>query len=175
MTFEEKLWFLREFAQKNRVPILTQKKAQWLETFIRQENPQSILEIGCAIGYSTSILGHQGANVVAVDMSEPALQHAKEFTSYFDQSITFVHSEGLEYMQSCTQKFDCIFIDFQKSYYEQAAELVKNHLHEEGSVLFDNVTHSKIPHFVSHMMNNKNWECTHIDIDDGFLLCKLKS
>ncbi len=175
MTFEEKLWFLREYATQRRVPILSKEKAKWLEEFIAKLKPKTVLEIGCAIGYSTSILGHNGARVVSVDASLPAIQQATEFTQFFVIDVEFICSDGLEYLKNETKCFDCVFIDFQKSYYKDAFVFAKKLLNQNGVLIFDNAWHSKTGDFVKWVLNQKEYEVTQVLIGDGFLVCKLKS
>ena len=172
MSFKEKLWFLEQQAKKHRVPIMHPQKAIWLETFICKHKPKTILELGCAIGYSTSILGHKGAKITSVDASVPAIHFAKEYTEYFKIDVHFFHSDCITFLQTCKQKFDVILIDFEKKKYIDVIPFFETLLHKDSIILADNIDNPKCAKYVEIMKTDKRFHSEIIDEGDHLMISR---
>lgn len=142
---------LREVAEKHHVPIILKDSETLILNMIRMKNPERILEIGTAIGYSAICFAQAApnANIVSLERSEKMFGYAKtniekfglsdriqikkgdalESLNELSSSITDVESEG----------FDMVFIDAAKSYYRKFWDACVPMCRKEAVILSDNV------------------------------------
>ena len=153
-----------EFAKEENVPILHEEKAKWLEHFVNEKKPKRILELGCAIGYSASILASAGAKVVSVDLNNRELLMAEELTKSLNLDVSFVHQECVDFCKETSEQFDLIFIDFEKSKYTQIIPLIEK-LVPAGWIIADNVLHPNCKQYLDEI--SVKYETELVEITDG--------
>ena len=62
---------LVDYAETNRVPIVSQDVARFIELLLKIIKPKNILEIGSAIGYSSLIMSKASdANILTIEKDE---------------------------------------------------------------------------------------------------------
>lgn len=75
VTLKEKEGFLKDleiYAEENSVPIIHKEVSDLLKVLLKVQKPKRILEVGCAIGYSSifaSIIG-KDADIITVERNE---------------------------------------------------------------------------------------------------------
>ena len=76
------------------IPFFVNKPDENLVDYIenKQLQPKKVLEFGCGAGRNAIYLARQGCSVVGVDISENALQWAKERAESENLNIEFMHS-----------------------------------------------------------------------------------
>lgn len=189
---------LRAYAAEHRVPIIDELSLNVVLQFVRLLQPQRILEIGTAIGYSALRMHHvcPQAELITIEknahMYETALQNVKQFAQ--NEKIHVVFGDASDVISSFSHEewFDFVFIDAAKSKYEQYFTLidpllVKNGLLIADNVLFrDYVVHpermevkrfknivQKLQRFNEQMMQHPHYHTSILPIGDG-LLCSVK-
>lgn len=135
---------IKEDALKRYIPILKDDSLRLIETILEIKKPESILEVGTAVGYSAINFSKHlkdGGKIVTIELNEETSIEAKENIKKLnlDSVIDVVNSDAYLYMQTLEEKFDVIFIDAAKGQYlkylEQALRLSK-----KGSIIIaDNV------------------------------------
>ena len=134
---------LKDYAEKNGVPIIFDEGLAFLESIIRIHKPKRILEIGTAIGYS-AIRMHRvcGSHITTIErnekMYELALKNIKE--AGYSDSINIVFKDALEAFELVKDNnYDLIFIDAAKAQYTKFFDLYSPLLTSKGVIVCDNM------------------------------------
>ncbi|WP_088324193.1 O-methyltransferase [Polaribacter tangerinus] len=108
------------------------------------QQPKNILEIGTYTGYATLCFAEAmpaEGNIITIDKNEE-LQNLQN--KYFEKSgyrhqIKQYIGNALEVIPTLKQKFDMVFIDADKSNYENYYHLIIDKMNSGGIILSDNV------------------------------------
>ena len=74
---------IRSVAKENYIPIIKRDTENLLKFVLKMQNPKSILEIGCAVGYSAIImLENSDADIVTVEKMPERVEEAKKNIKY---------------------------------------------------------------------------------------------
>jgi len=135
---------LEEYAEKFEVPIIHPEVRAFLEVVCKIHKPKRILEVGTAIGYSASVFAKQlpkDGRVITIerdpDMTQLALSNIEK--AGLDDVIRVIEGEALEVLSCLDSKFDIIFIDAAKGYYNEFLELTLPLINDGGLIISDNV------------------------------------
>ena len=107
---------LRAFAKENDVPIVRRETESFLRTMCVLKKPETILEIGTAIAYSTTVFAEYCDRVVTLENYEKRITLAKENIRALgnEDRITLISGdagESLKELSAEGRKFDMIFLD----------------------------------------------------------------
>lgn len=135
---------MEDYAKVNAVPIIQKETAKFLELMVSIKKPNSILELGTAIGYSSilmSIASNKNAKIVTIERDENMLKNAeKNIKNYgFDDKIEVVQGDCLEVLEKLEGEFDIIFMDAGKGHYNHFLPHCLRLLKEDGIIIADNV------------------------------------
>ncbi|WP_215492723.1 O-methyltransferase [Fenollaria sporofastidiosus] len=102
---------LVEYAKSNRVPIVSQDVARFLELILKTIKPKNILEIGSAIGYSSLIMAKaSGANILTIEKDEETFKILEENLKNYDSSnkIKAFNDDAISVLKSMdnNEKYD---------------------------------------------------------------------
>lgn len=135
---------LEEYASVNEVPIIHKEVKALLEVLCLLKKPQKILEIGTAIGYSASVMALSSPENVKItsierapEMTEIALNNISKLN--LEDKIRIIEGEALEVLPLLSSKYDLVFMDAAKGYYNEFFESVINLLNDGGLLICDNV------------------------------------
>jgi len=138
------LKYMEEYAAKHEVPIIHKEMKAFLEVLCKMHKPMKILEIGTAIGYSASVMAiaaGKDCHVTTIerdsDMTTLALANIKELA--LSDRIRVIEGDGLEVLSCLSSKYDMIFIDAAKGYYNEFFEYAINLINDGGLIISDNV------------------------------------
>ncbi len=131
---------LHELAMELKTPSVEIDVGLFLRFFCKTAKPVNILEIGCGIGVSTRYMAEAApdARITALDHNHVRLAQAREIAVGI-KNITFIQSEGVEFMRNSTEKYDLIFIDSVKKDYPVMYHYAENLLTDKGAVIMDDV------------------------------------
>ena len=141
---DELLNELREYAVKERVPIVRRETESFLDTMAALLKPENTLEIGTAIGYSTIVLARRSGFVTTIENYEKRIPLAKENIKKAGLSDRVKLIEGdagevLSQLAAEKMKYGLIFLDAAKGQYSVWLPMILE-LMEPGSMLIaDNV------------------------------------
>ena len=136
---------LEEKSIERGIPILGHKKGKWLYDKIIELQPERILELGTANGYSGSILGSQGGALLTIELDSGIAQEAvKNFSQNNIRGKVVVGDEVVEVEKIAREDknhgtFDLIFIDFAKKKYISVLENCISLLKVGGYIVADNI------------------------------------
>ena len=136
---------LETYASEHEVPIMELTGMELLLQLLRLQQPNNILEVGTAIGYSTLRMAFTlpKAKIVTIERNEQRAQIAK---TYFEKAevqtrVVLIKGDALEVEEQVKDKgpYDVIFIDAAKGQYRRFFELFAPFLRENGVIVTDNV------------------------------------
>jgi len=175
---------LKAYGIENNIPNVSENTAKMLHFLVSMKKAKSLLEIGCANGYSTIWLAdameQNGGKMFTCDVSEPSFLQAVENikTLGLDSIVEMQFGDAKEIFKESTKSFDIIFIDARKKHYHIFWELAKKMLNENGLIIIDDVIKfpEKTQEFHDTMEKEKDWEkvIIPVDGDDGVMLVQKK-
>ena len=135
---------LEEYAIRERVPVIRREMQSFLKMFLALKQPERILEVGTAIGFSTLLMceyGPKNLEITTIENYEKRIPIAMDnFRKAGRQDqITLLQADAGEVLGELNGTFDMIFMDAAKGQYIHWLDDVLR-LMKKGSVLIsDNV------------------------------------
>lgn len=133
---------LERYATEHNVPIMQKDGITFLTDYIKEhKNIKNILEIGCAIGYSSICMALVRDDIYVTTIERDrerylkAIENVKAF--HLEDRITILFQDALDV--SLKEQYDLIFIDAAKSQYIKFFEKFTPYLKENGVVFSDNL------------------------------------
>ena len=184
---------LKDYAKENHVPIILDDGLEFLLKVIKEKNPKSILEIGCAIGYSSINMAlNTNASITTIErdskMYEEAIKNIDK--ANLNDRIRVIFKDALEVDEEIKdEKYDVIFIDAAKSQYIKFFEKYSKYLNDDGIILTDNMNFHgvtvetatsrnlkalirKLNNYHKFLEDNQEFESTVYNIGDGIAVSK---
>lgn len=135
---------LEEYAEKNDIPIVQPETAKLISAVGYMVRPCSILEVGCAIGYSAIILADtlkMGGCVTTLEydkaMAELAAENIKR--AGLADTIKVVCADAKDYIPALNGVYDYIFLDGPKAHYIYMLDDCVRLLRSGGVLVSDNI------------------------------------
>ena len=188
---------IRSVAKENYIPIIKRDTENLLKFVLKMQNPKSILEIGCAVGYSAIImLENSDADIVTVEKMPERVEEAKKNIKYANLEDRAKIIEGdageiLERLVNENKKFDFIFMDAAKAQYITWLSTVKALLKDKGIIFSDNclqegdllessfairkrdkTIHKRMRDYIYLLLHDETLESWIFSIGDGVLLSR---
>lgn len=185
---------LVDYAETNRVPIVSQDVARFIELLLKIIKPKNILEIGSAIGYSSLIMSKASdANILTIEKDEETFKVLKENLKKYDtdNKIKAINDDAINTLKSMDKevKFDFCFIDANKSQYEEYLNLVYDLTSDNALILIDNILFrgfvaknednkryrtiiKNLKKFIEDVKSDKRFTESLLTVHDGLLLLR---
>ena len=188
---------IRAEAKRNYIPIIKRDTENFLKFVLKMQNPDSILEIGCAVGYSAAVmLENSDADIVTVEKMPERVEEAKRNIKYadFESRTSILEGDAGEILKSMVdkgEKFDFIFMDAAKAQYITWLPMVKKLLKESGMIFSDNclqegdlaessfairkrdkTIHKRMREYIYLLLHDETLESWIFSIGDGVLLSR---
>lgn len=146
-TLKDKEGLLRElevYAEENSVPIVHKEVSDLLKVLIRMKKPKKILEVGCAIGYSSILFAttcEGDVDITTCERNPIMIDKAKENIKLagFENNIKILEGDAAELLKDVEGEFDMIFLDAAKGQYQLFYDLVIDKLKVGGVLISDNI------------------------------------
>lgn len=139
----QKLNDLREFAEKEKVPIILKDTEELLLQLFRIKKPAEVLEIGTAVGYSACCFADAcDCRVVTIESDSELADIAESNIRNmgFENRIRVLRGDAREVMQKLPKNsFDIVFIDAAKSHYRVFWDLALPLCRTDAVIICDNV------------------------------------
>ena len=147
MEKEEYLKEMKQYAIENHVPILQDVSLDLILLVLKLKRPNSILEVGTAIGYSainfSKYLNGENSHILTVEKSEDMYKEAiKNIKNVgLEEKITVINADATEYLPTLDEKdkYDVVFIDAAKGQYLVFLENALRVIKKGGIIIADNV------------------------------------
>ena len=190
MEKEEILFYIKEEALKNHVPIIEDDSLEYIENLLKEKKPNKILEIGTAVGYSainfSKYLVGENAKVLTVEIKEQMYEKAIQNISLMglQDKIEVINADATKYLKNINEQFDVVFIDAAKGQYlvflEEAIRLCKiggiiiaDNMLYRGRTLSDYNEHkhrtatNRLREYLVQMKEDERLDSTLIKVGDG--------
>lgn len=144
-TRNERLLEMEEYARVHHVPIMELVGVETLLQILRIHQPNKILEIGTAIGYSAIRMAQslEETTIYTIERDEERYEEAIANIQKADLSdrIIVIKGDALDVFEQIQSygPFDFLFIDAAKGQYQKFFELYGTLITEKGIILSDNV------------------------------------
>ncbi len=187
---------LERYATEHNVPIMQKDGITFLTDYIKEhKNIKNILEIGCAIGYSSICMALVRDDIYVTTIERDrerylkAIENVKAF--HLEDRITILFQDALDV--SLKEQYDLIFIDAAKSQYIKFFEKFTPYLKENGVVFSDNLAFhgytkqetriesknlrqlvNKIRKYIVYLQEHPNFITEFYEIGDGIAVTKKK-
>ncbi len=131
-------------AKETNVPIIRTQVQSLLKLLLAMRKPATILEVGCAIGFSALLMSEYGpedCHITTIEKYEKRIPVARENLRRAgkEERITLLEGDAAEILQKMTGAYDMIFMDAAKGQYIHFLPDVLRLLAPGGILLSDNV------------------------------------
>ena len=131
-------------ARAGRVPIIRKETARFLQAMVAAKQPEHILEVGTAVGYSALLMAQvmpEGTDILTIEKYEPRIPVARR---HFEEAglsdrITLLEGDAGEILKKLEGPFDFIFMDAAKGQYIHWLPDILRLLSANGVLFSDNV------------------------------------
>lgn len=135
---------LETFAAETGVPIIRKPMQGLLKFLIALKQPERILEVGCAIGFSALLMKEaapRGCKITTIEKYEKRIPIAKQNFAAFDpeQAILLLEGDADDILSKLQDSYDIIFMDAAKGQYLHFLPEVLRLLAPNGLLISDNV------------------------------------
>lgn len=188
---------IREYGEKNDVPISKEDTLNFLLTTIKENKCKQVLEIGTAIGYATIAFAFLDCvkQVESVEKDENRFNLALENIekSGLKSKITIYNMDAKIFLQNNEKTYDFIYLDGPKGQYINYLPYLLKMLNKNGILVADNLffhgmVTGEIPvtkgcksmikglkNYIQEITTNPNLETKILNIGDGLGITKLLS
>lgn len=158
----------RDNCQRDYVPIIKKDVENFLRFYLNIIKPKKILEIGCAVGYSSIFM----SNVLNCDVKIDTLEISDEmadiaqnnFEKFGMSNINIIRGDALKTIPNLNSTYDMAFIDASKGHYDEFYNLIQDKMEKKSTIICDNMLfkgylcmeQSQIPRRFKTIYNNMN-------------------
>ncbi|WP_318615125.1 O-methyltransferase [Sporosarcina sp. YIM B06819] len=190
---------MEQYAAAHHVPIMDRGGMELFISLLRLQQPQRILEIGSAIGYSAIRIAEALPDAAVVTIERDTARYAKAVDyitrSGLSERITIFEADALltEQAEIFNQTYDALFIDAAKGQYQRFFEKYSPTVTQGGVIYCDNMfmhgvilyDEQEIPRrnrtmirnlkeFTKWIMANPEYETSLLPVGDGLLIAVKK-
>ncbi|MGM9974982.1 MAG: O-methyltransferase [Clostridiaceae bacterium] len=134
---------LEDYASKNNIPIVQKETARFLELITAIQQPNRILELGTAIGYSSILMSESLNNkvdILTIERDSRMIALAKDnIMKHGYNNIKILEGEALDILEGLEGTFDMIFLDGGQGHYNHYLPHCLRLLSKDGVIVADNV------------------------------------
>lgn len=156
------LHMLEEYAKEHSVPIIEPESAKLLKVLCAMNKPQKILEVGCAIGYSSILMAKtlpQSSRITTLEYDNDMVQIARKNVTEagFAGRIDVIEADAKDYLSYIDddESFDMVFLDGPKAHYIYMLDDCVRLLKKGGILISDNVLYKGMTADNEHVIRRK--------------------
>lgn len=189
---------LEQQAHEKGVPVIPHETVTFMQTLFNLKKPQTVLEVGTAIGFSASLfatcMGATG-RVTSIDRYPLMLEHAKKNIAHLglEGQIKLLAGDAADILPTLTPSYDLIFMDSAKAKYLDFLDDCLRLLAADGVLLIDDVLQggtvfadaATVPHrnkaiyrklnqLLTRVFNDSTLVATLLPLGDGVLMITKK-
>ena len=190
---------LEEEAHVAEVPVIPHETVVFLKFLLGQIQPERILEIGAAIGFSSSVMATtigENAHVTTIDRFDVMIEKAKKNYERLGltDKVTLLEGQAADILPELSGPYDFIFMDSAKSIYieflpeclrllRKGGVLMVDDIFQGGTILLPDeeiprgkrAIHRKLNEFLRVVMNHPDLTSTILPLGDGVILMTKES
>ena len=138
---------LEQQALKDEVPIIRKEAQSLLRFLLRLLQPEKILEVGCAVGFSSAFMSEympEKATITTIEKVEMRIREAKKNLAGIPRAkdVTLICGDAIDVLRELCEKkeqYPFIFMDAAKGQYMNFLPYLMRLLPEGGLLITDNV------------------------------------
>ncbi len=193
-----KLGEIQKTAYEKNVPIIPLETARLLTVLLTMQKPKNILEVGTAIGFSSSLMSlylEEGGHITTIDRFDVMYNQAEKNIADLGLSdtITILKGDANDILPTLTESYDVIFLDAGKGQYINFLPHCMRLLRVGGLLLVDDVLqggtvaenrfqiprrqrtiHTRLKTFLWEITHMEELETSIVPIGDGLAVCYKK-
>ncbi|HGF7389919.1 O-methyltransferase [Enterococcus faecium] len=190
---------LEEEAHVAEVPVIPHETVVFLKFLLGQLQPERILEIGAAIGFSSSVMATtigENAHVTTIDRFDVMIEKAKKNYERLGltDKVTLLEGQAADILPELSGPYDFIFMDSAKSKYieflpeclrllRKGGVLMVDDIFQGGTILLTDeeiprgkrAIHRKLNEFLRVVMDHPDLTSTILPLGDGVILMTKES
>ena len=190
---------LEEEAHVAEVPVIPHETVVFLKFLLGQIQPERILEIGAAIGFSSSVMATtigENAHVTTIDRFDVMIEKAKKNYERLGltDKVTLLEGQAADILPELSGPYDFIFMDSAKSKYieflpeclrllRKGGVLMVDDIFQGGTILLPDeeiprgkrAIHRKLNEFLRVVMDHPDLTSTILPLGDGVILMTKES
>ena len=190
---------LEEEAHVAEVPVIPHETVVFLKFLLGQIQRERILEIGAAIGFSSSVMATtigENAHVTTIDRFDVMIEKAKKNYERLGltDKVTLLEGQAADILPELSGPYDFIFMDSAKSKYieflpeclrllRKGGVLMVDDIFQGGTILLPDeeiprgkrAIHRKLNEFLRVVMNHPDLTSTILPLGDGVILMTKES
>lgn len=196
MLDETKLEQIKIKARENHVPILQDASLAFIKTLLEIKKPESILEVGTAVGYSALEFSKHlkdNGKILTMELNEETANVARKNIKdmEMDSVIEVVNKDAYEHMKTLEGPFDVVFIDAAKGQYMKYLEEALRLTRSGSLIIADNVllrgmvmggynehkhrtAVTRLREYIASVTTNPNLVSCVMDVGDGVAVSVVK-
>lgn len=187
---------MREYAETENVPIMSDDGINYLLNYIKKFNIKRILEIGTAIGYSSIMMCGCSPDITVTTIERDEKRYLEAIKNIkkakLNDRIDLIFSDAFDV--KLEDKYDLIFIDAAKAQNINFFEMFEKNLVDKGTIITDNMNFHglvykdpekiesrnlrqlvrKIKKYKEFLENNKSYDTEFLNIGDGLAVSMKK-
>ena len=193
---EKELEIVKEKALEDHIPIIMDDTLEKIKEILENENPNRILEIGTAVGYSASQFARytdEKCKIDTIEIDEERAKEAKENIKKigFEDRINVIVGNAVDIIPTLTNKYDIVFIDAAKGKYPIFLEESLKLINKGGLILADNILYKgyvmsdynkhkqrtavrHLREYIKEITENDNFETEILEIGDGLSITRIR-
>lgn len=131
-------------ANEQEVPIIPHETVVFMQFLLGQLKPKNILEIGCAIGFSSSLMAQfvgENGHVTTIDRFDVMIEKAKKTYERLGltDKVTLLEGQAADLLPTLAGPYDFIFMDSAKSKYIEFLPECLRLLKKGGVLMVDDI------------------------------------
>lgn len=187
---------LEEYANERGIPVIPHESAKFIDFFCAAIQPEDILEIGTAIGFSASLMAQHlesDGHLTTIDRYPEMYERAKENFKKLglEERITMLEGDAADILPTLSGSYDLIFMDSAKAKYIEflpycmkllklGGVLIIDDVFQAGTVLDEEETipkrvrkiHRKLNELLDTVLKDTNNRSCLIPLGDGLLMIR---
>lgn len=182
---------IEDECKRTNVPVIRTQMQSLLRLLLAMNRPQSILEVGTAIGFSALLMSEyalEGCRITTIEKYEKRIPIAKENFKRAgrEDTITLLEGDATKILQELQGCYDFIFMDAAKGQYihflpdilrllKTGGLLVSDNVLQDGDIIEsrfavtrrDRTIHSRMREYLYELKHNEQLETVILQVGDG--------
>ncbi|MBO6108951.1 MAG: O-methyltransferase [Eubacterium sp.] len=186
-------------AREHNIPVIGRGTGDIIRYICRTVNPENVLEIGTAIGFSALFIREcipENAHITTIEKIESRYEQAEINFKNYDKKgqITLIKEDALDTIERLLEekkKYGVIFLDAAKGQYITFFPILAELLEREGVLITDNVfhggtvmnsrfavtqrdrtIHTRLREYLQTITEDERFESVILPIDDGIAISR---
>mgnify|MGYP004495924085 FL=1 len=195
---EDNIYFkeMKQKALDEHIPIIMDDTLEKIDEILTIKNPNKILEIGTAVGYSAICFSKylsKNGKIDTIERDENRAEQARNNIKNMklENKIFIFEGDAVEILPTLNDKYDIVFIDAAKGKYPFFLKQALRLLNDDGIILADNILYKgyvlsdynkhkqrtavrNLREYIKEVTENSNLETEILEIGDGLAISRLK-